>query len=92
MRISTVLCFVGFIAVLTGLAHAQVSTSGTVTGPKGATASRQTQRVPGSVNSTTTGPNGQMASRNVNRSAGSASATMTGPKGNTGTRNRTTTR
>lgn len=80
------------IAVSALMAGAQSTSTGTVTGPNGKSATRSTTRGGGNVNSTVTGPNGKSANRSVARSAGSASATVTGPNGKSATRTRTTTR
>jgi hypothetical protein len=62
---------------------------GTVTGPKGQTATRDVSRMQGDVSSSTTGPKGQTASRDVDRSSTGTTATVTGPRGKSGTRNTT---
>ncbi len=80
------------LTIFAALSVAQVTSTGSVSGPNGKSATRTASRSKGSVNSTTTGPNGQAANRSVERSAGSATATTTGPKGKSATRNRTTTK
>src|SRR5471032_1944696 len=80
---------VSLIALCTVAASAQVSSSSTVTGPNGQTATRSTIRGGGNVQSTTTGPNGQTATRTVNRIPGSTNATLTGPNGKSATRSTT---
>lgn len=80
---------VSFIALCTLAASAQVSSTSTVTGPNGKTATRSTLRGGGNVQSTTTGPNGQSATRNVSRTPGATNATLTGPNGQSATRSTT---
>ncbi len=61
---------VSVIGLCTLAATAQVSSTSTVTGPNGQTATRSTVRGGGNVQSTITGPNGQTGTRSVSRTAG----------------------
>ncbi|HWB99353.1 MAG TPA: hypothetical protein VG672_21740 [Bryobacteraceae bacterium] len=69
-----------------GMAGAQTTSTRTITGPNGKTASRTTTRNGGSVQSTVTGPNGKSATRSTTRGGGSVQSTVTGPNGQTARR------
>ena len=61
---------VSLIGLCSLAATAQVTSTSTVTGPNGQTATRSTIRGGGNVQSTITGPNGQTGTRNVSRTTG----------------------
>lgn len=77
-------------ACLTGLALTQVAFArerhGSVTGPRGQTATRDVSRSHGDVSVTTTGPGGKTVSRETERNRGDVDGSVTGPNGQTVTR------
>lgn len=77
-------------ACLSGLALTQVALArerhGSVTGPRGQTATRDVSRSHGDVSATTTGPGGKTVSRHTERTNGDVSGSTTGPNGQTVTR------